>query len=109
METEKTEKKEKKSQTAGGTLQKIISVFSRWLFLVMIVISSAYAIFIWKKYIMNADWSEEKKRSYINEQSVLSFDEEKYKKAIEIRSSRREKLDNSEKFSGRDIFFPEGF
>ncbi len=90
-------------------LQKAGTFFLRWFYLAVIVVSSAYAVFIWKKYILNADWSEEQKKAYISEQSVLSFDEEKYKEALEIMDSRREKMESGEKFSGRDIFFPEGF
>lgn len=106
--SEKKEKTEKFSKI-GGLLQKISSVFLRCFFLAAIVISSLYAVYIWKKYILNADWSEEKKKAYISEQSVLSFDENKYKEALEIVETRQEKTENSEKFSGRDIFFPEGF
>ncbi|OGI26980.1 MAG: hypothetical protein A2359_04465 [Candidatus Moranbacteria bacterium RIFOXYB1_FULL_43_19] len=106
MGNEKKEKKEKVSKI-GGWLQKIFSFFLRWFFLAAIIATSLYAVYIWKKYILNADWSEEKKKAYISEQSVLSFDEDKYKKALEIIDIRREKLENSEKFSGRDIFFPE--
>lgn len=106
METEKKGKIEKPSRIKE-TLKKSFGIFSRWFFLVAIIVSSFYAVYIWKKYILNADWSEEKKRAYISEQSVLSFDEAKYKKALEIMKGRREKLENSEKFSGRDIFFPE--
>lgn len=106
METEKKGKIEKLSR-ARGALQKVFSIFLRWFCLVVIVISSIYAVWIWEKYILNADWSEEKKKAYISEQSVLSFDEAKYEKALEVMNSRREKLENGEKFSGRDIFFPE--
>jgi hypothetical protein len=108
MENEKKGKNEKLPKI-GGLLQKISGIFLRWFFLAVILVSSAYAIFIWKKYILNADWSDEKKKDYINEQSVLSFDENKYKKALEIIDIRQEKLESSGKFSGRDIFFPEGF
>lgn len=106
METERKGKIEKVSRI-GGLLQKISSIFLRWFFLAVIIISSLYAVYIWKKYILNAEWSEEKKKAYISEQSVLSFDEEKYKEALEIMDIRQEKLESSEKFSGRDIFFPE--
>ena len=108
METEKKGKIEKMSRV-GGALQKIFSIFLRWFYLIVIIISSIYAVWIWKKYILNADWSEEKKRAYINEQSVLSFDENKYQKALEVIINREEKTENGEKFSGRDIFFTEGF
>ena len=81
METEKKGKIEKISHT-GGALQKIFGIFLRWFYLMVIIISSVYAVWIWKKYILNADWSEEKKRAYISEQSVLSFDENKYQKDI---------------------------
>jgi len=109
METEKKEKITKTSQATKERLQKLLHFFSRWFFLMMIFLSSFYAVLIWKRYIINTEWSEEKKRAYISEQSVLPFDEERYKKVLEIRNSRREKLEKGENFSGRDIFFPEGF
>src|SRR3989339_709044 len=99
--------KSEKISRVNRAFQRGFSFFLRWFYLLIIVIASAYAVLIWKKYILNADWSEEKKKAYISEQSVLSFDEDKYKKALEIIDIRREKLENSEKFSGRDIFFPE--
>ena len=108
METEKKGKTEKLPRM-GEVLRKSLGIFLRWFFLMVIIVSSVYAVYIWKKYILNADWSEEKKKTYISEQSVLPFDENKYKKALEVMNSRREKLENGEKFSGRDIFFPEGF
>lgn len=108
METEKKGKIEK-SSGAGGALQKIFKFILRWFFLAVIVITSIYAVFIWKKYILNADWSEEKKKAYISGQSALSFDENKYKKALEVLNNRKEREESDEKFSGRDIFFPEGF
>jgi flagellar biosynthesis/type III secretory pathway M-ring protein FliF/YscJ len=109
METEKKEKRAKVSQTIRIKFQKLLHFFSRWFFWMMIFLSFFYAALIWKKYIVNAEWSEEKKKAYISEQSVLPFNEEKYKKALEIKNSRQEKLGKGEKFSGRDIFFPEGF
>lgn len=97
----------KKVFQMSEVFQKIFSIFLRWFYLVTIIASAVFAVFIWKKYILNVEWSEEKKEAYISEQSVLLFDEAKYKKALEIMNSRRKKLENSEKFSGRDIFFPE--
>ncbi|HBB36700.1 MAG: hypothetical protein UX02_C0001G0065 [Candidatus Moranbacteria bacterium GW2011_GWC1_45_18] len=99
--------KSEKISRVNRAFQRGFSFFLRWFYLLIIVIASAYAVLIWKKYILNAEWSEEKKKAYISEQSVLQFDEEKYKKALEIMNSRREKLKNGKKYFGRDIFFPE--
>jgi len=108
METEKKEKIGKRSRIFP-TMKKIAGLFLRWFFLLVIVASAGYAVLIWRKYILNADWGEEKKKAYVSEQSVLSFDSEKYKKALETVDSRQKILETSEKFSGRDIFFPDGF
>lgn len=108
METEKKGKSEKLSRI-GGIFHKSLDFLLRWFYLAVIIVSAVYAVYFWEKYIVNADWSEEEKKAYISEQSVLSFNEAKYRKAIEIMNNRQEKLENSEKYSGRDIFFPEGF
>jgi len=105
--TPKKEKDEKSFQVRK-VFQKATGFLLRYFPMAMIVVAAVYAVFFWKKYILNADWNEEQKEAYISEQSVLPFDEAKYKKALEIIRSRREKLESGEKYSGRDIFFPEG-
>lgn len=81
----------------------------RWLYLILFLGVMAYAIWIWNKIIFNADWSEKQKQSYINEQSVFSFDSKSYQQVTELVNSKKEKLNSDYKFTGRDIFYPEGF
>jgi len=80
----------------------------RWFYFAMLVFASVYAFWIWDKYIIKASWSEEKKQSYIQEQSVLSFDKENYEKAVDLLKLKEERLRSGKKYTGRDLFFPEG-
>lgn len=79
----------------------------RWFYLAALVAMSVYAFWIWDKYIIKADWSEERRQKYVQEQSVFSFDKENYEKAVNLLKSKKERFENGEKYSGRDLFFPE--
>ncbi len=81
----------------------------RWLYFAALISVSVYAFWIWNKYIIKASWSEEKKQSYIQEQSVFSFDKENYEKAVNLLKIKEERLQSGEEYDGRDLFFPEGF
>ncbi|MDI6778074.1 MAG: hypothetical protein QMD77_02685 [Patescibacteria group bacterium] len=81
----------------------------RWFYLVALVVASVYAFWIWEKYIIKADWNEERKQKYVQEQSIFSFDRESYERAVNLLKSKKERLESGEKYSGRDLFFPEGF
>jgi len=81
----------------------------RWSYLILFLGIMAYSIWIWNKIIFNADWSEEKKQAYINEQSVFSFDSKSYQQVTELINLRKERLNSNYKFTGKDIFFPDGF
>ncbi len=103
MNKNKTEKRAEEILQAAGKYA------ARWLYLAALVAVSVYAFFVWDKYIFKADWSEEKKQSYIREQAVFSFDKEGYNKAVNLLKTKKEKFDSGEKYNGRDLFFPEGF
>ncbi|MFA5926294.1 MAG: hypothetical protein WC831_05200 [Parcubacteria group bacterium] len=90
-------------------LRKANGFFFRWFRLALFLAVAAYSVWIWDKYVYRPDWSEEKKQEYIKEQSVFSFDRDNYEKAINQVRSKKERLESSYRFSGRDIFFPEGF
>ena len=81
----------------------------RWFYLIVFLGVLAYAIWIWDKFILNAGWSEEKKQAYISEQSVFSFDSKGYQQVTDLINSRKERLNSNYKFTGKDIFFPDGF
>lgn len=100
-------KKEKKNSRGKELWRKSAGILLRWFYLVAILFSAGYSVYIWKKYIVNADWTDEKKKEYISEQSVLPFDEGAYQKAIDLMKSRESKLESADKYSGRDIFFPD--
>jgi len=104
-------KQEKKDKVAAvkNISQKIGVFVLRWFYLVMLLAATAYSIFVWNKYIVNAEWSEEKKKAYIAEQSVFSFDRKTYDKALGLAKSREEKYKTGAGNIARDIFFPEGF
>jgi hypothetical protein len=90
-------------------LEKVGKIFLRWLYLLALIIIISFSYFIWNKYVQNAEWSEQQKKDYINQQAVFSFDKKSFQKATDFLANRKEKLQSPEKFSGKDIYFPEGF
>ena len=54
-----------------------------WFFLGMAIILTAFCCYLWYVYIYNPDWSEERKRSYIQtKESNIGFNREKFEKFI---------------------------
>lgn len=100
----------KKNET-GDKIKNIFQAVGkkmfRWLYLLALLGASAYAFWLWEKYIIKADWSEDRKQKYVQEQSVFSFEKENYEKAVNLMKSKRERLESGEKYGGRDLFFPE--
>ena len=47
--------KSEKISRVNRAFQRGFSFFLRWFYLLIIVIASAYAVLIWKKYILNAE------------------------------------------------------
>ena len=90
-------------------IKKIFVFFARWFFMISLLVAAAFCVFVWYSFIWNADWDAVKKQSYINEQAKFSFDKTGYKKMVDMMENRKNKLENFPKFSGRDLFFPEGF
>ena len=90
-------------------IKPIAKFFFHWSYFFLLLSLIAYSVYIWKKYIVESDWSEQKKRKYIEEQAVFSFDRKDFEKASELMRMKKEKLEKPEKFSGRDVFSPEGF
>ena len=90
-------------------LRKTGAFLLRWFYLILLLGVMAYAVWIWNKIIFNADWSAEKKQAYISEQSVFSFDNKSYQQVTDLINLRKEKLNSNYKFTGKDIFFPDGF
>ena len=89
--------------------RKTANFLFRWFYLILFLAVAVYSVWIWNKLVFYADWSEEKKQEYIKEQAVFSFDRDNYQKAVGLIKLREERLGSGYKFSGRDIFFPEGF
>ena len=94
-------------------MEKIVSrlwpLVQQWLYLFFLVAASVYAYFVWNKYLINSDWSESKKQQYIKEKSIFSFENKSYEQALQVTNLKREKLENGQRFGGRDIFNPDGF
>ncbi len=102
----------KKADKTGKTRdlpKKAANFIFRWSFLIFFLVVAAYSVWIWNKFVFYADWSDEKKQEYINEQAVFSFDRDSYQKAVDLIKLRKERLESGYKFSGKDIYFPEGF
>jgi hypothetical protein len=82
---------------------------ARWLYIFVIIAGSAYGFWVWNKYVINASWSDEEKNNYVQEQSLFSFDKKSYEKAKQYLQSKKDNLNNQTKYSGRDLFYPDGF
>lgn len=102
-------KKATKTAQAIKILRKTGNFILRWFYLIVFLAAAAYAVWIWDKYVFHAEWNEGKKQSYIKEQSVFTFDSKSYQQAMDLIDSRKERLNSDYRFSGKDIFFPDGF
>lgn len=89
--------------------RKISMFFTRWFFMMSLLAAAIFFVFVWYRYIWKADWDDAKKQQYVNEQAKFSFDKNGYQKMIDLMENRKYKLENYPKFTGRDVFFPEGF
>jgi len=107
------ETNEKKSKRRISQLEMILvrsgKLSLRWLYLITLVVVLAYAFFVWNRYIINAEWNDQQKNDYIKQQAVFSFDRNAFQKATDFAQKKKDQLAKPQKFSGRDIFFPEGF
>lgn len=102
-----SEKIKNKKEVWLNYLKRVGKFISRWLYLAMLLLVTMYAVFVWHKYIVKSEWSEEKKREYINQQAAFSFDRKDYQKAVDFINNRKERLESGEVYTGRDVFFPE--
>jgi hypothetical protein len=91
------------------TLIKAGKMLLRWLYLIALLSFIIFSYFIWNRYVQNAEWSEQQKKDYINKQAVFSFDKNAFQKATDFLAKRKENLQSGQKFSGKDIYYPEGF
>jgi hypothetical protein len=89
--------------------KKVGTFFARWFFMLTLIAGSFFCVFVWYKYIWKAEWDDTKKQQYISEQAKFSFDKKGYQDMINLMESRQDKLQNFPRFTGRDLFFPEGF
>jgi len=109
MENKKYSEKKDLKTKVQEIFKKISAFFGRWFFMMSLLAAAALCVFVWYSFIWNANWDEAKKQSYINEQAKFSFDKAGYKKMVNVMESRKRKLENFPRFTGRDIFYPEGF
>jgi len=109
MEINKKPIENKKKRISVAVFWKAGFLLLRWLYLFALTGALVYAFFAWNKYVQNAEWSDEQKKEYINQQAVFSFDQNSFQKALDFYAARQENLKNHAKYSGRDMFFPEGF
>lgn len=91
------------------TFKKAGAIFARWFFMISLLAATVFCVFVWYNYILNASWDDAKKQNYINDQAKFSFDKAGYLKMVDLIKNRKIKLANYPPFTGRDIFFPEGF
>jgi hypothetical protein len=107
MEINKKQIENKKAGSNALNFWKVGAFLLRWLYLFALIGALIYAFSTWNKYVQNAEWSDAQKKDYVNQQAVFSFDQGEFQKALDFYAARQNKLQNNEKFSGRDIFFPE--
>jgi hypothetical protein len=108
MDQNKTSKENIKNKTEK-TFAGISKVILKWFFLLMLFLALLFCLFVWHSFVWKAGWSEEKKREYVSEQANFKFNKAGYEKTVNMIANRKNKFDNFPKFTGRDIFFPEGF
>ena len=89
--------------------QKALALFARWFFMMSLLAALLFCVFVWYRFVWNADWDEAKKQSYISEQAQFSFDKSGYQGIVDLMKNRKDKLQNYPYYKGRDVFFPEGF
>ena len=109
MENNKNSEKKDLKTRIGEVSKKIAVFFARWFFMMTLLAAAVFAVFVWYRYIWKADWDDAKKQQYVNEQAKFSFDKNGYQKMVDLMENRKDKLQNYPKFTGRDVFFPEGF
>jgi hypothetical protein len=83
--------------------------FARWFFMMLLLLAAAFCVFVWQRFVWKADWSDDKKKSYISEQAQFSFNKNEYQKMVELMKNRKDKFQNYPAYKGRDVFFPENF
>ena len=105
---EYSEKKDFKTKVRE-IFRKLSAFFARWFFMMSLLAAAAFCVFVWYSFVWKADWDETKKQNYINEQAKFSFDKAGYTKMVDLMENRKNKLKNFPRFTGRDLFFPEGF
>jgi len=89
--------------------EKALAFLGRWFFLISFLLAALFCVFVWHKFIWKSEWDDAKKQNYINEQAKFSFSKAEYQRATEKMSEREDKFQNFPKFSGKDVFFPEGW
>ena len=88
---------------------KLADISARWLYLVLLLGAAVYCCFIWYKFVYRPEWSEERKREYIKNQSSFFFSERDYRNALNILKTRKENYENYPSSKVRDIFYPDSF
>jgi len=101
-----TQKSKEKVISAAKKTQNFLA---RWFFMILLLATAAFCVFVWHRFIWKADWSEAEKQSYISEQAQFSFNRAGYQKMVELMENKRDKFQNYPTYKGRDVFFPEGF
>ncbi len=90
-------------------LKPLENFLLRWSYFLLLIVAGAYASYIFYNYIFSEGWSEEEKAEYVEKRAVFSFDREQFEDTLELMEKKQNKTENSEIYSGKDIFFPEGF
>lgn len=97
------------SITFGGVLRQLILVWyfsHKYLFLALLIVTVSYGAWFWKQTVYEYHWTEEQKRTYLDQHAKeTNFKEDNFKKALDEVSARKESFD--EKTSYRDIFYNE--
>ena len=89
--------------------ERAVAFLARWFFMILLLAAAVFCVFVWYKFVFKAEWSEDKKQSYISEQAQFSFNKAGYQKMVDLMKNRKDKFQSYPYYKGRDVFFPENF
>jgi hypothetical protein len=73
-----------------GNIKKIFSAKISWIFLFLVILLTSVCCYIWYFYLYNANWSEERKQSYIQtKEKGIALDREKFDNFIQESENRQ--------------------
>lgn len=83
---------------------KVLNEGNRWIIFISLVVMVLFCINLWYRYIYHSEWSEEKKKEYLNSQERgVVFDRERFNVVISQQEKRKSEFEK-ETEKQEDIF-----